>query len=92
MRKSRSDVAGPEEQPRLETPDAGCCGHSPPSLAMLGADLHRGRRRLSATLQVPPRKPPERPRSPEPAGLPRPTTLPLHVPPRIAVTRPEPPR
>ncbi|XP_074710773.1 3',5'-cyclic-AMP phosphodiesterase 4A isoform X3 [Strix uralensis] len=91
MRKSQSDVAGPEEQPRPETPDAGCCGHSPPSPAMLGADLRRGHRRLSATLQVTPRKPPERPRSPEPAGLPRPTTLPLRVPPRIAVTRPEPP-
>ncbi|XP_054663920.1 cAMP-specific 3',5'-cyclic phosphodiesterase 4A [Grus americana] len=92
MRKSRSELAGPEEQPPAETPDPGCCSCSPPSLGMLGAELHRGRRRLSASLQVPPWKPPERPRSPEPAGLPRPTTLPLRIPPRIAITHPEPPR
>ncbi|XP_072704641.1 3',5'-cyclic-AMP phosphodiesterase 4A isoform X2 [Ciconia boyciana] len=91
MRRSRSELAGPEEQPPPETPDPGCCSRSPPSPGMLGADLRRGRRRLSATLQVPPWKPPERPRSPEPAGLPRPTTLPLRIPPRIAITHPEPP-
>ncbi|XP_074423221.1 LOW QUALITY PROTEIN: 3',5'-cyclic-AMP phosphodiesterase 4A [Larus michahellis] len=84
MRKSRKDLAGPREQPPAEPP-------APPSPGMLGADLHRGRRRLSATLQVPPWKPPERPRSPEPPGPPRPTTLPLRPPPRIAVTYPDPP-
>ncbi|CAM2109859.1 unnamed protein product [Caretta caretta] len=59
---------------------------------MLGAELRRGRRRLSSSLQVPPWKPLDRARSPEPDSVQRPTTLPLRIPPRIAITHAEPDR
>ncbi|XP_071656782.1 3',5'-cyclic-AMP phosphodiesterase 4A isoform X2 [Patagioenas fasciata] len=73
MRKNPSDVAGPQEQPPLDP------------RAMPGAELHRGHRRPSANLQLPPRDPPE------PPGRPRPNTLPLGAPPRVTVTRPDTP-
>ncbi|XP_077185901.1 3',5'-cyclic-AMP phosphodiesterase 4A isoform X4 [Paroedura picta] len=57
---------------------------------MLGADLRRPRRRLSSSLQVPPWKPGERARSPEPDNVQRPTTLPLRIPPRISITHADP--
>ncbi|XP_053226564.1 cAMP-specific 3',5'-cyclic phosphodiesterase 4A isoform X3 [Podarcis raffonei] len=57
---------------------------------MLGADLRRGRRRLSSSLQVPPWKPIDRARSPEPDNVQRPTTLPLQIPPRISITHVDP--
>ncbi|XP_028568501.2 3',5'-cyclic-AMP phosphodiesterase 4A isoform X3 [Podarcis muralis] len=57
---------------------------------MLGADLRRGRRRLSSSLQVPPWKPIDRARSPEPDNVQRPTTLPLRIPPRISITHADP--
>ncbi|KAJ6657710.1 hypothetical protein lerEdw1_002211 [Lerista edwardsae] len=59
---------------------------------MLGADLRRGRRRLSSSLQVPPWKPMDRARSPEPDNVSRPTTLPLRIPPRISITHADPDR
>ncbi|XP_053155500.1 cAMP-specific 3',5'-cyclic phosphodiesterase 4A isoform X3 [Hemicordylus capensis] len=57
---------------------------------MLGADLRRGRRRLSSSLQVPPWKAVDRARSPEPDNVQRPTTLPLRIPPRISITHADP--
>ncbi|XP_063787444.1 3',5'-cyclic-AMP phosphodiesterase 4B-like isoform X2 [Pseudophryne corroboree] len=56
------------------------------SSSTLGADLRRGRRRLSSTLQVPPWRPGERARSPDYDSMQRPTTLPLRIPPRISIT------
>ncbi|CAF87825.1 unnamed protein product, partial [Tetraodon nigroviridis] len=58
--------------------------------ATLGADLRRGRsRRLSSSLQVPCwLRPRDRTRSPELLNnAPRPTTLPLRIPPRISITQ-----
>ncbi|XP_072320195.1 3',5'-cyclic-AMP phosphodiesterase 4C-like [Eucyclogobius newberryi] len=58
--------------------------------ATLGAELRRGRsRRLSSSLQVPCwLRPRDRTRSPEVlSNVSRPTTLPLHIPPRISITQ-----
>uniref|UniRef100_A0A452GLI2 Uncharacterized protein n=1 Tax=Gopherus agassizii TaxID=38772 RepID=A0A452GLI2_9SAUR len=63
--------------------DPGLCSRSYTAGSMLGADLRRGRRRLSSSLQVPPWRPLDRARSPEPDSVQRPTTLPLCIPPRI---------
>lgn len=72
--------------------DPGLCSRSYTAGGMLGAELRRGRRRLSSSLQVPPWKPLDRARSPEPDSVQRPTTLPLRIPPRIAITHAEPDR
>ncbi|MGH0129306.1 UNVERIFIED_CONTAM: hypothetical protein FKN15_001936, partial [Acipenser sinensis] len=59
----------------------------------LGADLRRGRRKLSGSLQVPSCRPRDRARSPEILdSVPRPTTLSLCIPPRIAITHADPDR
>ncbi|CAL1600808.1 unnamed protein product [Knipowitschia caucasica] len=58
--------------------------------ATLGAELRRGRsRRLSSSLQVPCwLRPRDRTRSPEVlSNAPRPTSLPLRIPPRISITQ-----
>ncbi|KAK9407683.1 cAMP-specific 3'-5'-cyclic phosphodiesterase 4B-like [Crotalus adamanteus] len=75
-----------------DTLDPNGCSRSYTSSSMLGSDLRRGRRRLSSSLQVPPRKPIDRARSPEPDNVQRPTTLPLRIPPRISITHADPNR
>uniref|UniRef100_A0A4W3H638 Phosphodiesterase n=1 Tax=Callorhinchus milii TaxID=7868 RepID=A0A4W3H638_CALMI len=55
------------------------------SSSSLGVDVRRGRRCFAGTLQVPQWR--SRSRSPEPGYFQRPTTLPLHIPPRIAITQ-----
>ncbi|XP_073174327.1 3',5'-cyclic-AMP phosphodiesterase 4A isoform X3 [Lepidochelys kempii] len=79
----------PSEKPK-DLLDPGLCSRSYTAGGMLGAELRRGRRRLSSSLQVPPWKPLDRARSPEPDSVQRPTTLPLRIPPRIAITHAEP--
>ncbi|XP_039369998.1 cAMP-specific 3',5'-cyclic phosphodiesterase 4A isoform X3 [Mauremys reevesii] len=78
-----------EEKPK-DLLEPGLCSRSYTAGSMLGADLRRGRRRLSSSLQVPPWRPLDRARSPEPDSVQRPTTLPLCIPPRIAITHAEP--
>ncbi|XP_077185899.1 3',5'-cyclic-AMP phosphodiesterase 4A isoform X2 [Paroedura picta] len=90
MRKSRSVLAVAEDEKPKETLDSGWGSRSYTSCNMLGADLRRPRRRLSSSLQVPPWKPGERARSPEPDNVQRPTTLPLRIPPRISITHADP--
>nr|XP_061778802.1 cAMP-specific 3',5'-cyclic phosphodiesterase 4B-like isoform X1 [Nerophis lumbriciformis] len=97
MKKSRSglSVTG-EEGDDTDIAVAGEKAESPrysrsyTSGATLGAELRRGRsRRLSSSLQVPCwLRPRDRTRSPEVLGnMPRPTTLPLRIPPRISITQ-----
>ncbi|XP_028679043.1 LOW QUALITY PROTEIN: cAMP-specific 3',5'-cyclic phosphodiesterase 4B [Erpetoichthys calabaricus] len=87
MKKSRSVLAVPVEEKSKDTLDPGRYSRSYTSGSTLGADLRRGRRKLSASLQVPSWRPRDRPRSPEILdSMTRPTTLPLHIPPRIAIT------
>ncbi|XP_072005587.1 3',5'-cyclic-AMP phosphodiesterase 4A isoform X2 [Engystomops pustulosus] len=85
MKKSRSvlTVSGDEQKPRDES---GRYSRSYTSSSTLGAELRRGRRRPSTTLQVPPWRPGERARSPDYDSMQRPTTLPLRIPPRISIT------
>nr|XP_012646104.1 cAMP-specific 3',5'-cyclic phosphodiesterase 4A isoform X3 [Microcebus murinus] len=82
MKRSRSalSVAGTRDERPRETPEPGRAN-------MLGADLRRPRRRLSSGPGLG-WAPPE----PSDAGVPpppRPTTLPLLIPPRISITRAE---
>ncbi|KAK6468842.1 cAMP-specific 3',5'-cyclic phosphodiesterase 4B isoform X2 [Huso huso] len=71
--------------------DPGCYSRSYTSGSTLGADLRRGRRKLSGSLQVPSCRPRDRARSPEILdSVPRPTTLSLCIPPRIAITHADP--
>ncbi|XP_042304155.1 cAMP-specific 3',5'-cyclic phosphodiesterase 4B-like [Sceloporus undulatus] len=90
MKKSHSGLAVPADEKPKDTLDPNRCSRSYGSSTMLGADLRRGRRRLSSNLQVPPWKPIERARSPEPDNVQRPTTLPLRIPPRISITHTDP--
>ncbi|KAJ8001385.1 hypothetical protein DPEC_G00168970 [Dallia pectoralis] len=98
MKRSRSvqrlSVAGEEDNDAdllvcAEKAESGCYSSSYTSGATLGAELRRGRsRRLASSLQVPCwLRPRDRTRSPEILNnAPRPTTLPLCIPPRIAIT------
>ncbi|XP_053868427.1 LOW QUALITY PROTEIN: cAMP-specific 3',5'-cyclic phosphodiesterase 4B-like [Malaclemys terrapin pileata] len=90
MKKSRSVLAVTADEKPKDLLEPGLCSRSYTAGSMLGADLRRGRRRLSSSLQVPPWKPLDRARSPEPDSVQRPTTLPLRIPPRIAITHAEP--
>ncbi|CAM4662337.1 unnamed protein product [Lepidochelys olivacea] len=90
MKKSRSVLAVTVDEKPKDLLDPGLCSRSYTAGGMLGAELRRGRRRLSSSLQVPPWKPLDRARSPEPDSVQRPTTLPLRIPPRIAITHAEP--
>ncbi|XP_067416714.1 3',5'-cyclic-AMP phosphodiesterase 4B-like isoform X2 [Emydura macquarii macquarii] len=93
MKKSQSVLAvTADEQNPKDSLDPGRCSCSYTAGSMLGTDLRRSRRRLSSSLQVPPWKPLDRARSPEPDSVQRPTTLPLRIPPRIAITQAEPDR
>ncbi|XP_030401695.1 uncharacterized protein LOC115642400 [Gopherus evgoodei] len=89
MKKSRSVLAVTADEKPKDLLDPGLCSRSYTAGSMLGADLRRGRRRLSSSLQVPPWRPLDRARSPEPDSVQRPTTLPLCIPPRIAITHAE---
>ncbi|KAK6301100.1 hypothetical protein J4Q44_G00291980 [Coregonus suidteri] len=99
MKKSRSvqrlSLAGEEEDNDTDSSD--CAEKAEPGLysssytsgATLGAELRMGRsRRLASSLQVPCwLRPRDRTRSPEIlSNMPRPTSLPLCIPPRIAIT------
>ncbi|XP_064815963.1 3',5'-cyclic-AMP phosphodiesterase 4C-like, partial [Oncorhynchus masou masou] len=99
MKKSRSvqrlSLAGEEED--NDTDSSGCAEKAESGLysssytsgATLGAELRMGRsRRLASSLQVPCwLRPRDRTRSPEIlSNMPRPTSLPLCIPPRIAIT------
>ncbi|XP_061469772.1 cAMP-specific 3',5'-cyclic phosphodiesterase 4B-like isoform X1 [Rhineura floridana] len=90
MKKSCSVLAVTADEKPNDTLDPSWCSRSYTSSSMLGADLRRGRRRLSSNLQVPPWKPIDRARSPEPDNVQRPTTLPLRIPPRISITHADP--
>ncbi|XP_063150399.1 3',5'-cyclic-AMP phosphodiesterase 4B-like [Candoia aspera] len=92
MQKSRSVLAVTTDEKPKDTLDPSWCSRSYTSSSMLGSDLRRGRRRLSSSLQVPPWKPIDRARSPEPDNVQRPTTLPLRIPPRISITHADPDR
>ncbi|KAH1175982.1 hypothetical protein KIL84_020716 [Mauremys mutica] len=92
MKKSRSVLAVTADEKPKDLLDPGLCSRSYTAGSMLGTDLRRGRRRLSSSLQVPPWRPLDRARSPEPDSVQRPTTLPLCIPPRIAITHAEPDR
>nr|XP_032648250.1 cAMP-specific 3',5'-cyclic phosphodiesterase 4B-like [Chelonoidis abingdonii] len=89
MKKSQSVLAVTVDEKPKDLLDPGLCSCSYTAGSMLGADLRRGRRRLSSSLQVPPWRPLDRARSPEPDSVQRPTTLPLFIPPRIAITHAE---
>ncbi|XP_072346876.1 3',5'-cyclic-AMP phosphodiesterase 4B-like isoform X1 [Scyliorhinus torazame] len=84
MKKSRSVLSVNAEDKTKETLDVGRCSRSYTSSSMLGMDPRRGRRTFSGTLQVPQWR--TRSRSPEVDRFQRPTTLPLLIPPRIAIT------
>uniref|UniRef100_A0A3P9AH23 Phosphodiesterase n=1 Tax=Esox lucius TaxID=8010 RepID=A0A3P9AH23_ESOLU len=98
MKRSRSvqrlSVAGEEDNDAdlldcAEKAESGSYSSSYTSGATLGAELRRGRsRRLASSLQVPCwLRPRDRTRSPEVLNnVSRPTTLPLCIPPRIAIT------
>ncbi|XP_029595693.1 cAMP-specific 3',5'-cyclic phosphodiesterase 4B-like [Salmo trutta] len=99
MKKSRSvqrlSLAGEEEDNDAdssgcaEKAESGLYSSSYTSGATLGAELRMGRsRRLASSLQVPCwLRPRDRTRSPEIlSNMPRPTSLPLCIPPRIAIT------
>nr|XP_015204570.1 PREDICTED: cAMP-specific 3',5'-cyclic phosphodiesterase 4A isoform X3 [Lepisosteus oculatus] len=74
-------------QKSRDTLEPGRYSRSYTSGSTLGAELRRGRRKLSGSLQVPSWRPRDRARSPEILdSMQRPTTLPLRIPPRIAIT------
>ncbi|XP_051898230.1 cAMP-specific 3',5'-cyclic phosphodiesterase 4B isoform X3 [Pristis pectinata] len=87
MKKSTSVLAVNAEDKSKETLDSGRCSRSYTSSSTLGMDTRRGRRTFSGTLQVPQWR--TRSRSPEVDRFQRPTTLPLLIPPRIAITHPD---
>ncbi|MGH0174336.1 UNVERIFIED_CONTAM: hypothetical protein FKN15_068421 [Acipenser sinensis] len=71
-----------------DPPDCGLSKSFTSSANTLGVDLRRGRRRYSGNLQLPPLswRQAERARTPEEEFIPRPTTLPFIIPPRIDIT------
>uniref|UniRef100_A0A4W3H359 Phosphodiesterase n=1 Tax=Callorhinchus milii TaxID=7868 RepID=A0A4W3H359_CALMI len=85
MKKSRSVLAVNVEEKSKDTLEPGRYSRSYTSSSSLGVDVRRGRRCFAGTLQVPQWR--SRSRSPEPGYFQRPTTLPLHIPPRIAITQ-----
>uniref|UniRef100_UPI00398E59BF 3',5'-cyclic-AMP phosphodiesterase 4B-like n=1 Tax=Pristiophorus japonicus TaxID=55135 RepID=UPI00398E59BF len=87
MKKSSSVLAVNAEDKSKETLDVGRCSRSYTSSSTLSVDPRRGRRTFSGTLQVPQWR--TRSRSPELDRFQRPTTLPLLIPPRIAITHPD---
>ncbi|XP_055520237.1 cAMP-specific 3',5'-cyclic phosphodiesterase 4B isoform X2 [Leucoraja erinacea] len=89
MKKSTSVLAVNAEDNNKETLDAGCCSRSYTSSSTLGVDTRQGRRTVSGMLQVPQWRTRSRSRSPEVNRFQRPTTLPLLIPPRIAITHPD---
>ncbi|XP_072129978.1 3',5'-cyclic-AMP phosphodiesterase 4B isoform X2 [Mobula birostris] len=88
MKKSRSVLAVSAEDNGNEFPEHGLSKSYTSSGTTLGVDLRRGRRRFSGNLQLPPLawRQGERAKTPERDSIPRPTTLPLQTPPRIAIT------
>ncbi|XP_051867475.1 cAMP-specific 3',5'-cyclic phosphodiesterase 4B isoform X2 [Pristis pectinata] len=88
MKKSRSVLAVTAEDNGNESPEHGLSKSYTSSGTTLGVDLRRGRRRFSGNLQLPPLawRQGERAKTPERDSIPRPTTLPLRTPPRIAIT------
>ncbi|XP_043938259.1 cAMP-specific 3',5'-cyclic phosphodiesterase 4B-like [Protopterus annectens] len=92
MKKSISVLTVTAEDKGKDSPDpSGRYSRSYTSGSTLGAELRRGRRRLSGNLQVPQWRTRDRSRSPECDNFQqRPTTLPLRIPPRIAITHAEP--
>ncbi|XP_069051899.1 3',5'-cyclic-AMP phosphodiesterase 4B-like [Lepisosteus oculatus] len=87
MKKSRSVLTVTAEEKSRDTLEPGRYSRSYTSGSTLGAELRRGRRKLSGSLQVPSWRPRDRARSPEILdSMQRPTTLPLRIPPRIAIT------
>ncbi|KAJ8362759.1 hypothetical protein SKAU_G00115900 [Synaphobranchus kaupii] len=100
MKKSCSVLSVTEEETCVESSVGGAgveltrYSRSYTSGATLGAELRRGRsRKLSSSLQVPCWRHRDRARSPEVlCATSRPTTLPLRIPPRIAITHADPDR
>ncbi|XP_055498028.1 cAMP-specific 3',5'-cyclic phosphodiesterase 4B isoform X2 [Leucoraja erinacea] len=88
MKKSRSVLAVTAEDNGNDSPELGLSKSYTSSGTTLGVDLRRGRRRFSGNLQLPPLswRQGERAKTPERDSIPRPTTLPLRTPPRIAIT------
>ncbi|XP_078417422.1 3',5'-cyclic-AMP phosphodiesterase 4B isoform X1 [Cetorhinus maximus] len=88
MKKSRSVLAVTAEDNGKDSTDYGLSKSYTSSGTIIGVDLRRGRRRFSGNLQLPPLawRQGERAKTPERDSIPRPTTLPLRVPPRIAIT------
>ncbi|XP_078285527.1 3',5'-cyclic-AMP phosphodiesterase 4B-like [Rhinoraja longicauda] len=86
MKKSTSVLQVNAEDKNNETLDSGHCSRSYTSSSTLGTDARRGHR-TSGMLQVPQWR--SRSRSPEVDRFQRPTTLPLLIPPRIAITHPD---
>ncbi|XP_041091582.1 cAMP-specific 3',5'-cyclic phosphodiesterase 4B-like [Polyodon spathula] len=85
MKKSRSVLAVTVEDRSKDTLDPGRYSRSYTSGSTLGADLRRGRRKLSGS--VPSCRSRDRAGSPEILdSVSRPTTLSLCIPPRIAIT------
>uniref|UniRef100_A0A3B1J470 Phosphodiesterase n=1 Tax=Astyanax mexicanus TaxID=7994 RepID=A0A3B1J470_ASTMX len=96
MKKSRSVLTvtgeeGSETAMGVEKAESACYSRSYTSGSTMGTEFRRGRsHRLSSSLQVPCWLRP-RSRSPEVlSAAPRPTTLPLRIPPRIAITHADP--
>ncbi|XP_030636157.1 cAMP-specific 3',5'-cyclic phosphodiesterase 4C-like [Chanos chanos] len=91
INSANSRTSGNEVPGSGEKVESGRYSRSYTSGSSLGAEFRRGRhRRLSSSLQVPCWLRP-RARSPEVLSImPRPTTLPLRIPPRIAITHADP--
>ncbi|KAJ8384679.1 hypothetical protein AAFF_G00200110, partial [Aldrovandia affinis] len=94
MKKSCSVLSVTEEEQGEDSSvggagaELGRYSRSYTSGSVLGAEFRRGRgRKQSSSLQVPCWRHRDRARSPEAlSGAARPTTLPLRIPPRIAIT------
>uniref|UniRef100_H3B724 Uncharacterized protein n=1 Tax=Latimeria chalumnae TaxID=7897 RepID=H3B724_LATCH len=87
MKKSTSVLAMIADDNDKDPSDCGF-SNSYTSTNTLGIDLWRGRRRYSGNLQLPPLswRQAERAKTPERESPSRPTTLPFHAAPRIAIT------
>ncbi|MGH0167176.1 UNVERIFIED_CONTAM: hypothetical protein FKN15_051823 [Acipenser sinensis] len=94
MKKSRSVLTVAPDDGNKDPPDCGLSKSFTSSANTLGVDLRRGRRRYSGNLQLPPLswRQAERARTPEEEFIPRPTTLPFIIPPRIDITPVDPER
>ncbi|XP_036378169.1 cAMP-specific 3',5'-cyclic phosphodiesterase 4B isoform X1 [Megalops cyprinoides] len=88
MRKSRSVLTVSPNDDGKDPPDGSLSESFTSPACTLAVDLRRGRRRFSGNLQLPPLswRQAERARTPDDDVIPRPTTLPFIVPPRIDIT------